>query len=115
MPHKWVFVFFILFQFLSVIAPVQYVPVALPVAAPVPAVTMAFSASATSAPLPSRYSRQGHDWAKDLRDDFVTRDEFINYLKSNIVNTPPANMAEFWNSFISAYSVNGDAIRRNEN
>ena len=95
----------------SVIAPVQSVsvPVATPVAAPVPTVTMASSAQAISAPLPPGYSRQGHDWAKDLRDDVVTRDEFINYLRSNIVNASSSNFSEFRNGFITAYGVNGDA------
>lgn len=57
----------------------------------------------------SSLARDGHDWAKDLRDDIVTRDEFVNYLKKNISKASSADYNEFRRGFIDAYGVNGEA------
>jgi len=57
---------------------------------------------------PSSY-RLGHDWAKDLRDDIVSRAQFVSFLKANITKSSTADYNEFRRGFIAAYGVNGEA------
>lgn len=77
-----------------------------PVPAPIgatPAPTMAASTS---------FYHQGHDWARDLREDVVTREQFIHYLRSNVLRLPSVtagDIAEFRRGFVAAYGVNGDS------
>ncbi len=55
------------------------------------------------------YYRVGRDWAKDLREDIATRDQFINYLKANIIRASTENYSEFRKGFIATYGVNAEA------
>ena len=55
------------------------------------------------------YAQLGHDWAKDLRSDVATREQFIDYLRENLTKAPLQDYNNFRNTFISAYGVNGTA------
>ncbi len=82
-----------------VVAPPQVVMA--PVVAP-PAPAMSASTS---------FYRLGHDWARDLRDDVATRDQFIHYLRSNVLrlaSVAAGDVEEFRRGFVGAYEVNGD-------
>jgi hypothetical protein len=57
----------------------------------------------------STYFTLGRDWARDIRDDVASRDQFVSYLKSNVTQTSTENYNEFRRGFISAYGVNGEA------
>ena len=74
-------------------------------AAPVP---VEAPAPSTTTVLRNGFYQQGHDWAKDLRDDVVIRDQFVDYLKNNVINASSEDSAKFRRGFISAYGVNGD-------
>ncbi len=50
----------------------------------------------------------GRDWARDLRDDAVTRDQFIVFLRSHIVRTSTYNYEEFRRGFIEGYGIHGE-------
>ncbi len=87
----------------AVVSPPQYAPppgVAAPPPPPAPAPVTTSRAS---------FNQLGHDWAKDLRDDVATWDQFVSYLRSNIVNSPSADSDEFRDGFISAYGIHGKA------
>ncbi len=51
----------------------------------------------------------GHDWAKDLREDVATRDQFIDYLKANVTKASNEDYEQFRKGFVAAYGVNGEA------
>jgi hypothetical protein len=55
------------------------------------------------------YSELGRDWAKDLRQDIATFDQFEKYLRENITKISTENYNNFRNGFITAYGVNGEA------
>jgi hypothetical protein len=58
---------------------------------------------------PRTYQQLGHDWAKDLRNDIATWDQFVAYLKSNLSRGDTRDYNDFRNGFIAAYGVNGEA------
>ncbi len=53
--------------------------------------------------------RLGHDWAKDLRDDVATREQFVTYLRTNLCKSSTSEYTEFRRGFIAAYGINGEA------
>jgi hypothetical protein len=55
------------------------------------------------------YFELGHDWAKDLRQDIATWDQFIDYLRANVAKNSTQNYNEFRQGFISAYGVNAES------
>jgi hypothetical protein len=68
-----------------------------------------YGSGSYSVPVDSRtYLVLGHDWAKDLRLDIVTWDQFVAYVKTNIVNAPAGARDDFRRGFISGYGENGD-------
>ena len=68
--------------------------------APAPAPVMESEAS---------YARLGRDWAHDLRNEVATWDQFVNYLRANLVRGPSSAYAEFRSGFLAAYGVNAEA------
>lgn len=82
------------------VAPQQVVVVQEPSYAPAPAPVVEPEMS---------YARLGHDWARDLRNDVATREQFVNYLRANIVRGPSSAYAEFRSGFLAAYGVNAEA------
>jgi hypothetical protein len=66
-----------------------------------------------SAPEPVEVSRTfyqlGHDWAKDLRSDIATWDQFITYLKANVSRADVRDYNDFRDGFVATYGVNGQA------
>ncbi len=61
------------------------------------------------APAASDFYRLGHDWARDLRDDVVTREQFIRYVRSDVLHATRSDFSEFRRGFATAYGVNGDS------
>ena len=51
----------------------------------------------------------GHDWAKDLRDDVASREQFVSYLRMNLCKSSTGEYSEFRRGFIATYGVNGEA------
>lgn len=66
-----------------------------------------------SSPAPVEVSRTfyqlGHDWAKDLRNDIATFDQFVTYLKANVSRADTRDYNDFRDGFVSTYGVNGQA------
>lgn len=87
---------------------VVYVQPAQQVVVEQPTVVSSTTTSYTSAPESSFY-RLGHDWAKDLRDDVISRDQLVSYLRSHVVRASTADYNEFRRGFIAAYGSNGEA------
>jgi hypothetical protein len=69
--------------------------------------------SSSPTPAPTEVSRTfyqlGHDWAKDLRNDIATWDQFVTYLKANISRADVRDYNDFRDGFVSTYGVNGQA------
>jgi hypothetical protein len=53
------------------------------------------------------FYKLGHDWANDLRRDIVTWDQFIDFLRVNIVPATITNYDAFRNGFLPAYGIHG--------
>ncbi|MDD2706981.1 MAG: DUF6515 family protein [Verrucomicrobiae bacterium] len=66
-------------------------------------------ASSSAASIKSGFQQLGHDWAKDLRGEVATWQQFVDYLKANLVSAPSGNSEEFRKGFVTAYGINGDA------
>ena len=52
------------------------------------------------------YYQLGRDWAKDLRNDVATWDQFVNYLRSTQYST--TGYTQFREGFLSAYGIHGE-------
>lgn len=69
-----------------------------------------YSSSSYSAPVDSpTYLVLGHDWAKDLRLDIVTWNQFVSYVETYIASAPAGACDDFRRGFVAAYGENGDA------
>jgi hypothetical protein len=51
----------------------------------------------------------GYDWAKDLRSEVSTREEFTSYLKSHITKASLESYDAFRKGFLAGYGVNAAA------
>jgi len=87
----------------TVVTPPAAAPASVPVAASVPPPPPPAPAPAVTAPY-----ELGRDWAKDLRDDIATREQFVDYLKSNFPKSSSADYNEFRRGFVAAYGVNAE-------
>ena len=69
-----------------------------------------YNGASYSAPVDRRtYLQLGHDWAKDLRLDIVTWDQFVTYVKAYIVDAPAGARDDFRRGFLAGYGENGGA------
>ena len=69
-----------------------------------------YNGGSYSAPVDRRtYLQLGHDWAKDLRLDIVTWDQFVTYVKAYIVDAPAGARDDFRRGFVAGYGENGGA------
>lgn len=55
------------------------------------------------------YASLGRDWARDLRNDVATWEQFVAWLRANLVRAPANAYAEFREGFLAAYGVNAEA------
>jgi hypothetical protein len=55
------------------------------------------------------YYQRGQDWAQDLRRDVVTWEQFVAYLRSDVVNATETQRNEFRRGFVAGYGANADA------
>ncbi|HVM60542.1 MAG TPA: hypothetical protein VMV72_06700 [Verrucomicrobiae bacterium] len=62
-----------------------------------------------SAPATPRYGDLGTSWGQDLRREVATWGQFVGYLKTYVITAPAAAQADFRESFIGAYGLNGAA------
>ncbi|MCC7519036.1 MAG: hypothetical protein IT578_07620 [Verrucomicrobiae bacterium] len=69
--------------------------------APAPAPTVAETAPGWSA--------LGRNWAFDLRNEVATWEQFVSWLRNNLVRAPSNAYAEFRGGFLAAYGVNAEA------
>lgn len=72
------------------------------------------SPAVVAAPVPvadtrSGFDQVGHDWAKDLRNEVATFDQFVDYVRANLLRADTRSFASFREAFIAAYGVNGRA------
>lgn len=58
---------------------------------------------------PSTFFAKGRDWGQDLRRDVVSWAQFVQYMKTEIVNAVPWMQDEFRRGFVEAYGTNGEA------
>lgn len=86
--------------------PNGYVVVPPPAPAPVAAAPVP---QAPVTPAPPSFYQLGHDWARDLRADVATLDQFVDYLEDHVIQASDADIKEFRSGFLSAYGVNGEA------
>ncbi len=64
---------------------------------------------ADSPPQAVDYVQLGHDWARDVRQEIITWDQLVGYLKAQIANAPAGARDDFRRGFVAAYGSNGDA------
>ena len=66
---------------------------------------------ATPAPAPAakKFETLGRDWAQDLRRDIVTWNQFVAYVKENLIKASAVDRDEFRHGFTENYGQNGDA------
>ncbi len=59
----------------------------------------------------SAYYRLGHDWGQDLRNDVVTWNQFVDYIRTRLLSLPEAERTQFRQGFIAGYGMNaGEAL-----
>lgn len=51
----------------------------------------------------------GHDWGQDVRSDIVTWDQFVAYVRQNLLNASATDRDDFRRGFVSSYGTNGEA------
>ena len=52
--------------------------------------------------------QMGRNWAKDYRNDIITFDQLVAYVKDNIKVASASDFTDFRQGFIEAYGVNGE-------
>jgi hypothetical protein len=62
-----------------------------------------------SVPAAPSYAEVGRQWGQDLRRDVTTWEQFVDYLRIYIIGALPVAQAEFRETFIASYGVNGAA------
>jgi len=57
----------------------------------------------------SGYDEVGRQWGQDLRREIGTWEQFVDYLRTYIINAAPGAQADFREAFIASYGINGAA------
>ncbi len=61
-----------------------------------------------AAPPTSSAFQLGHDWGQDVRSDIVTWDQFVAYVRQNLLSASATDRDEFRRGFVSSYGTNGE-------
>jgi len=60
-------------------------------------------------PARASFYDMGHDWARDLRQDVVSRGQFVAFLRDNMLRVSNEDYRDFRNGFVEAYGSHGEA------